>query len=322
MAPSFRHALIAFTVTCAAAVTVKAQQPVLAISSAGITGISDTVNLISFNTNTPGTWTTVGPLTGMLPGHFVRTIDWRPSNGVVYAMSTNSTMPSETQLYTVNQSTGALATVGSPFTIAGNNNRAIEMDFNPVTDELRVVTRFGQNIRVNPATGAIASTDSTLAYVAGDPSNLTPDVIDVVAIAHRNDGTLFGWEWNNDAHIRIGGPAGTPPASNGELTSIFIPPAFLTMNSAVSMDVSTTTNTLYISRDTDANGTSQSFFTRDMATGAETLIGAFGSGNTIMDFTIVPEPGSMIAGTAAVVAVGGWIRRRRKQAVAAPITTA
>ena len=322
MVPRFGRALVAFTLTCASALTVNAQQPVLAISSMSTSGQSDSVNLISFNTNTPGTWTTVGPLTGMLPGHFVRTIDWRPSNGVVYAMSTNSLLPSETQLYTVDQSTGALATVGSLFTITGNNNRAIEMDFNPVTDELRVVTRWGQNIRVNPATGAIASTDSTLAYVAGDPSGINPVDIDIVAIAHRNDGTLFGWEWNNDAHVRIGGPAGSPPASNGELTSVFIPPAFLTSNSAISMDVSTTTNTLFISRDSDISGTSQSFFTRDMATGAETLIGAFGAGNTILDFTIVPEPGSVIAGAAGAIAVGGWIRRRRQRAATVAVTTA
>jgi hypothetical protein len=88
------------------------------------------------------------------------------------------------------------------------------------------------------------------------------------------------------------------------------------------MDVSTTTNTLFISRDSDISGTSQSFFTRDMATGAETLIGAFGAGNTILDFTIVPEPGSVIAGAAAAIAVGGWIRRRRQRAATVAVTTA
>lgn len=315
--------ILVFLALFSGSLVIKAQEPVFAITSSTISNMADAVNLVTFNTNTPGNWTTIGALSGVLPGHSVRTIDWRPSNGIVYAMSTNSSVLTETQLYTVNTATAALTPVGSTFTITGNQSRAIEMDFNPVTDELRVITRWGQNIRVNPTTGAIASIDTNLAYVAGDLSGISPVDIDILGVAHGNDGTLFGWEFTNDALVRIGGNAGSPPASNGLVTSIDIPNGFLTGSGTnVSMDVGRSSNTLFTAHETTPNSGTMSFFTRDMASGSETLLGAFGTGNFVVDFTIVPEPGSMIAGTAAVVAVGGWIRRRRKQAVAAPITTA
>ncbi len=81
-----------------------------------------------------------------------RTIDFRPSTGVLYGMDS-------TGLHTINTSTG-FATLVGPFGIAMD---PISMDFNPQTDEIRVVGTIAgalKNVRVNPNTGAVIATDS------------------------------------------------------------------------------------------------------------------------------------------------------------------
>ncbi len=54
------------------------------------------------------------------------------------------------------------------------------MDFNPVADRLRIVNRGDDNVRVNPDTGALAGTDSSL-NPAGD--------VDAIGYDQNNVGT-------------------------------------------------------------------------------------------------------------------------------------
>ena len=62
--------------------------------------------LVRFDSATPGTVTTIGNFTGVIPGQTVRTIDFRPANGVLYAISTNGAAAA--QLYSVNLATAVL----------------------------------------------------------------------------------------------------------------------------------------------------------------------------------------------------------------------
>ncbi len=49
------------------------------------------------------------------------------------------------------------------------NGNAFGVDFNPVPDLLRIVSDLGQNIRIRPADGTVAGTDTGLAYGDGRP---------------------------------------------------------------------------------------------------------------------------------------------------------
>jgi len=42
-------------------------------------------------------------------------------------------------------------------------------DFNPMVDRIRLASTGGQNLRLNPDTGAVAMADKALVYKAGDP---------------------------------------------------------------------------------------------------------------------------------------------------------
>jgi Domain of unknown function (DUF4394) len=106
-------------------------------------------------------------ITGLQPGESLLAIDFRLSNGKLYGVTDQS------RLYTINQVTGAATQVGSgSFTPALILGSGIEVgfDFNPVTDRIRVVTESGQNLRLNPDTGAVVAVDTTLAFAAGDPN--------------------------------------------------------------------------------------------------------------------------------------------------------
>ncbi|MGM1059586.1 DUF4394 domain-containing protein [Saccharothrix sp. Mg75] len=112
-----------------------------------------------------GTLTT-GSSTLPLLGHRVRVrgldrhdrlvgIDVRPATGSLYGMGGSG------RLYTVDPRTGQATGIGTPATLDG---RAVGFDFNPTVDRIRLVTSTGQNLRLNPDTGAVAAVDGTLAY--------------------------------------------------------------------------------------------------------------------------------------------------------------
>ena len=117
------------------------------------------VNLVSFFSNAPGTVTTIGPFSGVVAGHALFSIDFRPATGVLYAISADNATGATGQLYTVNLTNAVLTPVGSGFSL-GTNNSVVEMDFNPVADAIRVVSAatgtsgFNNNFRVSTCGGA------------------------------------------------------------------------------------------------------------------------------------------------------------------------
>src|SRR5262249_23692621 len=147
-----------------------------------VPGGTGTQSLISFDTATPGTVTTIGNITGLVggAGEAVVGIDIRPSNGMLYAVTNNA---GAGRLYTVNTATGLATHVRTtPFPPPG---AALGVDFNPVPDLLRITSDTGETLRINPGTAAVAGTDTALAYAATDPANGTAPV--VVGSAYTNN---------------------------------------------------------------------------------------------------------------------------------------
>lgn len=111
-------------------------------------------------------------------------MDFRPSNGQLYALGYDSVAVAPTpnaQLYTLSL-TGAATAVGSAVRLElGRRTARIGFDFNPVADLIRITSTNRANYRLNPTTGAIAGTDTNLAYASGTPS--TPGI---GAVAYSN----------------------------------------------------------------------------------------------------------------------------------------
>ncbi len=138
--------------------------------------VGDTVILtasgrvVSFNRATPATQVGAVTVSGLTAGDLLVGIDYRPVDGLLYALSNGG------RLYTVDPSTGvatvkstlrAAAADDNPFTVLAGTR--FGLDFNPVVDRLRVVSDSGQNLRINVDTGDVI-TDAAINSAAGAAS--------------------------------------------------------------------------------------------------------------------------------------------------------
>jgi hypothetical protein len=274
------------------------------------------LNLVSFNSNAPGTMLTNVPLTGVVSGQSLRSIDFRPSNRQLYAISSASTAA---QLYTVNLTTGVLTPVGSGLTLPSTNAR-VEIEFDPASDVIRYIGggTTNNNATINPNTGALISAQTTLAFVSGDP--LAGGLPGIVGAAYSNNNTgaaaptLYGYDLTSGALVRIGGPGGSPSPNLGQVTTISNPGSPLAFNAGFGMDISGATNTLYVTHDDPATGTVMSLYTRNLTTGAESVVGAYPS-LFVTDISVfplaaaIPEPPMALMFGFAMTTIA-WIRRR------------
>lgn len=263
--------------------------------------LTNTTNsLLRIDSATPGVIAASVGITGLQSGESLAGIDFRPFNGVLYGIGSTN------RLYTLNVTTGAATQIGSAgaFTLSGSS---FGMDFNPVPDRIRVTSNTGQNLRLNPNDGSLSATDTTLAYAAGDVNaGQTPGV---VASAYTNSFAGATSTTLYDIDITRGVLVIQNPPNIGTLVTIGNLGVFST--NQVGFDILGGAGTAFASF-TSQTGIS-SLYTINLATGAATLVGGIGTGQTITGLAAVsdvPEPGSLsllMMGAAAVLVT----RRKR-----------
>lgn len=116
--------------------------------------VDDMNNFLIFDPTTPGAPVSKA-IIGLATAENIQGIDFRPLNGQIFALGSGG------NLYTLNAASGAATLVGTgPF--GGLNGAYFGFDFNPTVDRIRLVSRNGQNLRLNPLTGLLAATDKDL----------------------------------------------------------------------------------------------------------------------------------------------------------------
>ena len=116
----------------------------------------DGKQLLKINAKTSETATATVNITGLMANDALTAIDFRPATGELYGVS------SQNRLYVINQETGTARTIGAAALNPTINGSAVGLDFNPTVDRIRLVTNMGQNLRLNPETGAVVATDGAI----------------------------------------------------------------------------------------------------------------------------------------------------------------
>lgn len=269
-------------------------------SALAVYGVTSANSLVRFDSATPGTIDTTVAVTGLNAGASLLGIDFRPVDGLLYGVSSDS------KLYTINLTTGAATSIGAAgaFALSGSS---FGFDFNPVPDRIRVTSDADQNLRLNPNNGTLASTDTPLAYAAGDANaGLNPNIVGS-GYTNSFNGTLSTTLYGIDSGLDI--LVTQIPPNTGTLNMV----GALGFNTTdlVGFDIFFLGNLAFASL--TAVGGSSSFFSINLGTGAATAIGSIGNGLLISDIAIqqVPEPGtlSLLAGAL----LGSFFVRRRRQ---------
>jgi uncharacterized protein (TIGR03437 family) len=235
--------------------------------------------LISFVSTAPGAIQSSAQITGLADETIVG-VDFRPANGLLYAIGSGS------RIYTINTLTGGATQVGSGITSPQINGIGYGFDFNPVPDRIRIVSTATHNLRFNPDTGASAAIDTPVAYAANDSRAGQPPFITGSAYDNNFAGstttTLYDIDSNFDSLVRQGSPGGAPTSPNtGQLFTVG--PLGVDTNEMVGFDIADKTNNAYASLTV---GGVSSLYSINLQTGAATLIGAIGGGEIIRGITV------------------------------------
>jgi hypothetical protein len=166
-------------------------------------------NLVKFSSGNPELIRELLPITGVTPGQTIVGMDIRPMDLALYALGYNDTTRAY-QLYTINTATGAATAIGSQGTINLGMGQKIGFDFNPTVDRIRVISTNDSNYRLNPITGAIAATDTSLSYSAADANVGENPYVSSVAYTNSFKGTtstmLFGVDDSLGVFLSIAPP--------------------------------------------------------------------------------------------------------------------
>jgi hypothetical protein len=236
--------------------------------------------LVQFDSAAPGTIARSAGIIGLQPTEILRGIDVRPATGELYGLGVVTGVTDTLRLYRIDVDTGVATAVGAPIT-GVTTGTAYGVDFNPVSDRLRVVNDGDENLRINPNNGARADAPT-------NDSNLNPPST-VVAVAHdRNVAgatatTLYGIDTTLNAFVRIGGVNGSPSPNGGVATSVGALGVDATGDAG--FDIDPATDTLFVALTV---GGQNGLYTIDPTTGAATLVGLIGGGTlAITDVTAV-----------------------------------
>jgi hypothetical protein len=167
--------------------------------------------LIRFKNHAPNNILGQMTISGLFAGEFVQAIALRASTGQLYGISDQG------RLYRINPATAVATFLRDLGSVAFGTS--FGMDFDPGTDEIRIVSSGGLNARVHPETFAVT-----------EGAKLTLPDVHAIGYSHLppsgSGQTLFGF--TADSYVYIGGLGGTPSPDTGVVNDInpigFTPP--------------------------------------------------------------------------------------------------
>lgn len=253
------------------------------VEVSGATLYATTVNneLVSFDSADACSIASTVKIFGLQPDEYILGIDFRPSNGMLYALGSTS------RIYTIDLMSGVATAVGPQLSTLLEGD-AFGFDFNPRANggigAIRIVSNTGQDLRVHPDTLAVA-VDGMLAYAMGDMNEGRATTIVGAAYTNSRTGFMGTTLFNIDAGLDI--LTRQDPPNNG--TQMSIGSLGHDLNDLAGFDILTTgtamapVNTAFAavkeSGRTRAKGGcgNSSLVSIDVMTGEATVLGLIGS---------------------------------------------
>jgi hypothetical protein len=183
----------------------------LSMSASAITvyALTESGSLGRFDSTTPNEYVNLGQVAGLGEDETLIGMDFRPADGILYAVSDGN------NLYSIDKQVATATLVGAITPAIGGSR--FGFDFNPVVDRLRVTNDGDDNLRCDPGTLACL-TDTSLAFGSGDVNaGRNPNVVGSAytnSAAGATQTTLYAIDSNLNALLR------QDPANDGTLATV------------------------------------------------------------------------------------------------------
>jgi hypothetical protein len=280
------------------------------VQASTIVGLTTNNELVTFNAAIPGSASPAVAVSGLISGHTLSGIDYRPIDGALVGVSTNTA--GQAQAYVINPLTGMATTLGNLFSVLPGSTLGI--DFNPVPNALRIVSDAEANLRITMGGGGVVNTDSSLTRTSGSPD---PD-LRVVSAAYSNNvpggnagattlyvidaltGALY-----NQGILNFAAPTPGLQGPNGGLLTLI---GSLGLGTNLGNNIGFDINNVGSAYASSGNA----FFSINLSTGATTQLGTIGGNSAIRDIAAapVPEPSTILVSALGLAGLG-YLRRKR-----------
>jgi len=228
-------------------------------------GVDTQNRLVSFTSDTPNAISRTAFI-GLPAGEQIVGLDVRPAGNLLIALSSAS------RLYRIEAATGQATAIGTTAFVPALNGTTFGFDFNPTVDRIRVTADSGQNLRLNPDTGANAAVDGSLSYAAGDPgAGTTPRVVGSAytnSVAGATTTQLFDLDAARNTLVLQN------PPNNGTLVTVG--PLGVDFADSAGFDIASSDGTAYAALQIQGSDVSSQLYRINLTTGAATVIGRIG----------------------------------------------
>ena len=215
-------------------------------------GLTENNELVAFNANNPSNFNSKTAIAGIAAGEKLLSIDFRPATGELYALSNAS------KFYIINAATATSRVVSTTAFTPGITGTIASIDFNPTVDRIRLVSNTGQNLRLNPETGSVAATDTSIATTSS-----------ITGIAYTNSKSGASSTILYDLDMTSGKLFKQDPPNNGTLVEVGS--LGITFTGQAAFDINPDNSVALIATTKDSKN---NLYTLDLTNGKTTNIGA------------------------------------------------
>jgi Domain of unknown function (DUF4394) len=248
-----------------------------AVQGRPLYGVDIVNNLVRFGSQSPTTITNTFAISGLYDGETILGIDFRATDRRLYGLGSSN------RIYVIDTLSGGAIPLGTTSFFPAIAGTSFGFDFNPVPDRIRLHSNAKQDLRLDPDTGVVSASDSTLAYAATDiNAGFNPYIVGSAytnSVVAASSTALYAIDSN------LGILTMLPSPNNGQLSTVGS--LGVVISDLVGFDIAGKDGAAYAALKVAGNQGS-GLYTIDLLSGAATYIGDIGGGILLRGLAIRP----------------------------------